>query len=93
MPRLVVEPVTSANAVRRALLPGQADEHGTFDGEVLTVETDDDAEMLVETYPNVRWADTDSGAGEPDTDDLATCEAVKSDGEVCGRELPCRYHD
>lgn len=23
----------------------------------------------------------------------ATCEAVKADGEVCGRELPCRYHD
>lgn len=21
-----------------------------------------------------------------------TCEAVKSDGEVCGRELPCQYH-
>lgn len=23
----------------------------------------------------------------------ATCEVVKSDGEVCGRERPCRYHD
>lgn len=22
----------------------------------------------------------------------ATCDAVKSDGEVCGRELPCQYH-
>lgn len=22
-----------------------------------------------------------------------TCEAVKSDGEVCGREKPCSYHD
>jgi hypothetical protein len=22
-----------------------------------------------------------------------TCDAVKSDGEVCGRELPCPYHD
>jgi len=21
-----------------------------------------------------------------------TCETVKSDGEVCGRELPCPYH-
>ena len=21
-----------------------------------------------------------------------TCDAVKSDGEVCGRELPCRFH-
>lgn len=22
-----------------------------------------------------------------------TCTAVKSDGEVCGRERPCQYHD
>lgn len=22
-----------------------------------------------------------------------TCDATKSDGEVCGRELPCPYHD
>lgn len=22
----------------------------------------------------------------------ATCEVVKSDGEVCGRPKPCRYH-
>ena len=21
-----------------------------------------------------------------------TCDAVKSDGEVCGRKLPCSYH-
>ncbi len=21
------------------------------------------------------------------------CQVVKSDGEVCGREKPCRYHD
>lgn len=21
-----------------------------------------------------------------------TCQTVKSDGEVCGRELPCQYH-
>lgn len=25
--------------------------------------------------------------------DAETCDAVKSDGEVCGRELPCPYHD
>jgi len=22
-----------------------------------------------------------------------TCEAITNDGEVCGRERPCRYHD
>lgn len=25
-------------------------------------------------------------------DAVATCDAIKSDGEVCGRELPCPYH-
>lgn len=25
--------------------------------------------------------------------DTETCDAIKSDGDVCGRELPCRYHD
>jgi len=30
-----------------------------------------------------------------DADDLLvadTCDAVKTDGDVCGRELPCPYH-
>lgn len=30
--------------------------------------------------------------GPPDDDADGTCEAVKSDGDVCGRELPCPYH-
>ena len=25
-------------------------------------------------------------------DDGETCEVVKADGDVCGRELPCPYH-
>jgi len=25
--------------------------------------------------------------------DAATCDVVKNDGEVCGRERPCAYHD
>lgn len=25
--------------------------------------------------------------------DAETCEVVKADGDVCGRELPCPYHD
>ena len=25
-------------------------------------------------------------------EDTETCDTVKSDGEVCGRELPCPYH-
>jgi hypothetical protein len=27
------------------------------------------------------------------SDDPATCDAVKSDGDICGRSRPCRYHD
>lgn len=23
---------------------------------------------------------------------VETCQAVKDDGDVCGRELPCQYH-
>ncbi len=50
---------------------------------------DEIAETLAERY------DTDVDAlleGEADSDDASTCDTVKSDGEVCGRELPCPYH-
>ena len=30
---------------------------------------------------------------ESDSDEGETCGEVKSDGEVCGREKPCPYHD
>lgn len=30
-----------------------------------------------------------SGGGEG----VATCTAEKTDGEICGRERPCPYHD
>lgn len=28
-----------------------------------------------------------------DRDDDAVCSAIMSDGEMCGRDLPCGYHD
>jgi hypothetical protein len=28
-----------------------------------------------------------------DADPSGTCDVVKSDGEVCGRDRPCSYHD
>lgn len=38
-------------------------------------------------------SDDEPEGSEEDTDDEPeTCEVVKSDGEVCGRELPCAYH-
>lgn len=40
-------------------------------------------------------ADVLADAYDVDAADLLTgqtCDAVKSDGEVCGRDLPCPYH-
>lgn len=40
--------------------------------------------------------DVESIAADDDTaesDDSGPCEVVKTDGEVCGRERPCPYHD
>ena len=34
------------------------------------------------------------GSEEPDTDESeGVCAEVKTDGEVCGRDRPCPYHD
>lgn len=38
------------------------------------------------------WADR-YGLGLDAIRVTETCEVVKSDGEVCGRERPCPYHD
>lgn len=32
-------------------------------------------------------------ASDADVETSETCEVVKQDGEVCGRERPCSYHD
>ena len=34
----------------------------------------------------------EEAVAEPE-EEVATCEAVKADDEVCGRDLPCQYHD
>jgi hypothetical protein len=58
-----------------------------------------DADGVVECPPERVDAVADALAGAHDCDADAlldgaadTCEAVKNDGEVCGRELPCPYH-
>jgi len=33
------------------------------------------------------------GSNEEDGEGVEICEAEKSNGEVCGREKPCPYHD
>lgn len=30
--------------------------------------------------------------GEVATDDVDTCQEVMTNGEICGRDLPCQYH-
>lgn len=48
--------------------------------------TDADVRALADAY-DVAAARVRAG------DDTAeTCDTVKADGEVCGRELPCPYH-
>jgi len=42
-----------------------------------------------------RWLEQYAAANDCAPADLLvaeSCDVVKSDGEVCGRELPCRYH-
>ncbi|MEF8887333.1 MAG: hypothetical protein V5A30_05955 [Haloarculaceae archaeon] len=68
------------------------------DGETRTP----DSEGYVDAPEDVAAALADAWAAQYDVppdgllehgDDAGdTCEVVKSDGEVCGRELPCRYH-
>jgi hypothetical protein len=30
---------------------------------------------------------------DDDAEPTGTCDVVKNDGEVCGRDRPCQYHD
>lgn len=45
--------------------------------------------------PDATADDTSVGddADDDTTDESGACEEVKQDGEVCGRERPCPYHD
>lgn len=45
-------------------------------------------EVTEEDYEDVLCKKRDSKS-----DDKEYCEAEKADGEVCGREKPCKYHD
>jgi hypothetical protein len=49
-------------------------------------EQDADVEALATAYR------TTPEAMRVDTDDPETCDVVKQDGEVCGRQTPCPYH-
>lgn len=51
-------------------------------------EVPDDADAWLQAFADAH--DVDPAAIREST--IRTCGTVKSDGEVCGRELPCRYH-
>ncbi|AFH22025.1 hypothetical protein OSG_eHP14_00225 [environmental Halophage eHP-14] len=61
------------------------------DGEIVT--PDDDGIYTIGDADS--WLRRYAAANDCEPDDLlvsATCDVVKSDGEVCGRNLPCPYH-
>lgn len=80
MARLVVDPVVSSSRVRRALLPGDASDHGTVEGDHLVVEDADRAQALVDQYPNVRWAGDADAEVDTYPDDTVARMDVDSDG-------------
>lgn len=69
--------------------PAQVDlagRHVSVDGETFATDNEGAVASLASAY-GVDVADLRVG------DSAETCDAVKSDGEVCGRDLPCPYHD
>jgi len=58
------------------------DSYVVKDGRV-TLPTDADVRTLAAAYD----------LAPEDLSDTETCDVVKADGEVCGRERPCSYHD
>jgi hypothetical protein len=102
MSELIVDPVPSAGDLRRSLSPGKADEYGSFDGTTLAVDDAATAKTLVETYPNVRWADdapdtavdTTVPRGEVDADGSTYhCGVNDCSREVEGPTDTCWQHD
>ena len=54
------------------------------------------AEALADRYgveaETLLDGDSDVDADEDDVEAAGTCDTVKNDGDVCGRDLPCSYH-
>jgi len=100
--RLRVGRVRSAARLDGALSPGEADEYGTLEGDVLVVDDQSDAEDLVDRHHNVVWADDDESPPERSPPTRAN---VDNDGAAyecgvngCSREVDspddtCWQHD
>lgn len=49
-------------------------------------------DRLEEVVAGLKEVPSDFFEEDVSVDEVETCEEVKSDGEVCGREKPCPYH-
>ena len=72
---------------------GQPKAAVTINGETYPIDRDDSpATVDVPTDDAVRVLANAYGLDADALRLTETCEAVKNDGDVCGRELPCRFH-
>jgi hypothetical protein len=72
---------------------GYADDYVEVQGDLVAV---DDAGEFTHPAITEAWARDYADRQGVDYERVVvddTCEVVKSDGEVCGRDLPCPYHD
>jgi len=53
----------------------------------------DDGSVTVPDESHVRTLARAHGVAADELREADTCDVVKSDGEVCGRDRPCPYHD
>lgn len=71
-------------------------EHAQFavdvGGERLTLDADGCFEADPEDVQPIAAAFDTTTEALRVADESETCEVVKADGDVCGRELPCPYH-
>lgn len=89
----------------RAGVDGYADSHIDVQGTLVAVEDDGTFEHpgitreWAESYAEREGVDVgvvlvdEPAQDETEASKSDTCETVKGDGEVCGRERPCPYHD
>lgn len=102
---LRIEPARTASALRSAAnATDMADAGYTVEDGYVIVDTQAEANELISEYSNLAL-DLDAGVERSGGLERATieddgsvsrgetCETVKTDGDVCGRELPCQYHD
>lgn len=101
---LDIQPVRTTSALQGAANADDLQTQGyTVEDGYVIVETQTDADALINRYSNLEL-DLEAGAERtgdleratietPDESEPDTCQEIKGNGEVCGRDRPCRYHD